>query len=94
MAVAAKQRYVTHMKRTNLVLDEQVLEEAGRKSGVKTYSDVVNLALGDFVRRKTFARIDEFASTDVWEGSPEEKREDRSDVSRGHISLDTTLLPR
>jgi Arc/MetJ family transcription regulator len=70
------------MKRTNLVLDEQILEEARRESGLKTYSDVVNLALREFVRRKTFARIDEFASTDVWEGSLEEMREDRSDVSR------------
>jgi Arc/MetJ family transcription regulator len=70
------------MKRTNLVLDEQVLEEARRESGLKTYSDVVNLALKEFVRRKSFARIDEFGSTGVWEGSLEEMREDKKHVSR------------
>ncbi|MFP4427416.1 MAG: type II toxin-antitoxin system VapB family antitoxin [Spirochaetaceae bacterium] len=70
------------MKRTNLVLDEQALEEARKESGLKTYSEVVNLALKEFVRRRTFARIDEYASTDVWEGSLEEMREDRDRVSR------------
>lgn len=70
------------MKRTNLVLDEQALEEARKESRLKTYSDVVNLALKEFVRRKTFARIDEYASTDVWEGSLKEMREDRDRVSR------------
>jgi len=39
------------MKRTNLVLDEQLLAEATRLSGEKTYSAAVMLALGDFVRR-------------------------------------------
>lgn len=70
------------MKRTNLVLDEQALEDARKESGLKTYSDVVNLALKEFVRRRTFARIDEYASTDVWEGSLEEMRGDRDRVSR------------
>jgi Arc/MetJ family transcription regulator len=70
-----------HMKRTNLVLDEQILEEARKESGLKTYSEVVNHALRELVRRRRFARIDEFASTGVWEGSLPEMRED-NDVSR------------
>ncbi|MGH9618518.1 MAG: type II toxin-antitoxin system VapB family antitoxin [Bryobacteraceae bacterium] len=37
--------YPTHMKRTNLVLDEKLLAEATRTLGVKTYSAAVNLAL-------------------------------------------------
>ena len=39
------------MKRTNFVLDEQLLEEATRLSGEKTYSGTVMRALEDFVRR-------------------------------------------
>ena len=39
------------MKRTNLVLDEQLLEEATRLSREKTYSAAVMRALEDFVRR-------------------------------------------
>ena len=37
--------YLIHMKRTSLVLDEELLEEAVRVFGVKTYSATVNLAL-------------------------------------------------
>lgn len=64
------------MKRTNLVLDERILEEAKSVSGVGTYSAVVNLALREFVRRRTFARIDQYASSDVWEGDLATIRED------------------
>ncbi len=65
------------MKRTNLVLDEQLLDAAQVAVGLKTYSDVVNLALSELVRRKTFERIDLYASSDVWDGNLAELREDR-----------------
>ncbi|MFP4432760.1 MAG: type II toxin-antitoxin system VapB family antitoxin, partial [Spirochaetaceae bacterium] len=70
------------MKRTNLVLDEDALEEARQRSGLKTYSDVVNFALREYVRRQTFASIDEFASSDVWAGDLDEMRQDAGHVSR------------
>ena len=38
------------MKRTNLVLNEEKLEEAVRLSGAKTYSEAVNTALDEFVK--------------------------------------------
>jgi Arc/MetJ family transcription regulator len=69
------------MKRTNLVLDEQVLDSAKAVSGLRTYSDVVNLALRELVRRRTFQKIDSYASSDVWEGDIAEMRGDRG-VSR------------
>lgn len=64
------------MKRTNLVLDEQILDRAKSIMGAKTYSDVVNLALRELVRRKTFEQIDSYASSGVWEGDLAEMRED------------------
>jgi Arc/MetJ family transcription regulator len=64
------------MKRTNLVLDEQMLESARSIAGIKTYSEVVNLALTEFVRRKTFERVDSYASSDIWEGNVAEMRGD------------------
>jgi Arc/MetJ family transcription regulator len=64
------------MKRTNLVLDEQILERAKSISGINTYSAVVNQALQEFVRRRTFERIDEYASSGVWEGDLAEIRGD------------------
>jgi len=64
------------MKRTNLVLDEQILDRAKSLMGLKTYSDVVNLALRELVRRKTFEQIDSYSSSDVWSADLAEMRED------------------
>src|ERR1700682_2130747 len=44
-------QYTIHMKRTNLVLDERILEEATRLSGERTYSRTVERALEDFIKR-------------------------------------------
>ena len=65
------------MKRTNLVLDEQVLEEATRLAGNRTYSGTVNLALRDFVRRARARRILDLAGSGLWEGELGEMRQDR-----------------
>jgi Arc/MetJ family transcription regulator len=66
------------MKRTNLVLDEKLLEEATRLAGERTYSRTVERALEDFVRRIRAGRILELAGTGLWEGNLSEMREDRS----------------
>lgn len=42
------------MKRTNVILDEELLEKARRVSGEKTYSATINKALEDLVRRDRF----------------------------------------
>ncbi len=68
------------MKRTNLVLDEQVLDRAKAVSGLRTYSDVVNFALQELVRLKTFSKIDSFASSGVWEGDLAMMRDDGDDT--------------
>ncbi len=64
------------MKRTNLVLDEELLEEALRLSGERTYSKAVGQALSDFVRRAKAGRILELAGSGLWEGSLAEMRRD------------------
>jgi Arc/MetJ family transcription regulator len=67
------------MKRTNLVLDEEVLEEATRLSGEKTYSAAVMRALTDFVRRAKARQILELRGSGLWEGDlPEMRRDKRS----------------
>jgi len=58
------------------VVDEQILDQAKRESGLKTYSEVVNLALREYVRRLTFARIDDFTGSGIWEGDLAVMRED------------------
>lgn len=65
------------MKRTNLVLDEQLLEEAVRASGEKTYSAAVQRALEDYVRRAKAGRIFELRGSGLWQGNLSEMRSDR-----------------
>ena len=66
------------MKRTNLVLDAQLLEQAVRLSGERTYSRVVERALADFVRRLKARRILDLAGSGLWEGDLSEMRRDRT----------------
>ena len=65
------------MKRTNLVLDEVLLEKAVRVAGLKTYSAVVDLALRDLVRRAEARQILELQGSGLWEGDLAELRGDR-----------------
>jgi Arc/MetJ family transcription regulator len=64
------------MKRTNLVLDERLLEEAVRVSGERTYSAAVARALEDYVRRARAGRILELAGSGLWEGNLAAMRRD------------------
>ena len=56
------------MKRTSLVLDRALLEEAQRLSGENTYSKTVDRALAEYVRRARAGRIHELAGSGLWEG--------------------------
>ncbi|AFG36546.1 type II toxin-antitoxin system VapB family antitoxin [Spirochaeta africana] len=64
------------MKRTNLVLDEDLLNDARAISGARTYSEAVNLALRELVRRRTYQQVDKLANSDIWSGNLSEMRED------------------
>ena len=70
------------MKRTNLVLHEELLQEATRLSGEKTYSAAVNRALEEFVRRFEARRILELAGSGAWEGDLGAMRRDRAKRTR------------
>jgi putative antitoxin of VapBC-like toxin-antitoxin system len=64
------------MKRTNLVLDAERLEEARRLMGTKTYSETVNKAIEEAVRAIKIRRIPEFFGKGLWIGDLAEMRED------------------
>jgi Arc/MetJ family transcription regulator len=64
------------MKRTNLVLDEQLLEEALRLAGEKTYSRTVERALEEFVRRIKARQILDLQGTGAWTGDLSQMRRD------------------
>jgi Arc/MetJ family transcription regulator len=65
------------MKRTNLVLREDLLEEVTRLSGEKTYSRAVECALEEFVRRKKARQIPDLRGSGLWEGDLSDMRSDR-----------------
>ncbi len=69
-----------HMKRTNLVLDESILEEAARVLGAKTYSAAVNQALEEIVNIRKIQNLQQFFGKDLWEGDLAEMREDKPEV--------------
>ncbi len=70
------------MKRTNLVLDEEQLEEAVRISGERTYSATVQRALKEFIQRAKARQILELAGTGLWEGDLTEMRADHKTKRR------------
>lgn len=70
------------MKRTNLVLDEHVLEEAVRVSGERTYSATVDRALQDFVRRARARSILTLGGRGLWQGTLSVVRNDRPATKR------------
>ena len=65
------------------MLDEDLLKEATRLAGGKTYSGTVNLALRDFVRRARARRILELEGTGLWEGDLTEMRADAPRARKG-----------
>jgi len=65
------------MRRTKLVLDEQLLEQATRVLGAKTYSAAVNTALGEVIRLKKIQAIPRFFGMGIWRGDLTAMREDR-----------------
>lgn len=74
--------YLIHMKRTNVVLDEDLLEEAVRVSGERTYARTIERALRELVRRAEARGIDQLAGSGLWVGSLSEMRGDRPSVVR------------
>ena len=65
------------MKRTNLVLDEAILDEAHRLGGERTLSRTVERALTEFIRRVKARRILDLGGTGAWNGDLAVMREDR-----------------
>jgi Arc/MetJ family transcription regulator len=66
-----------NMKRTNLVLDADLLNKATQALGLKTYSATVNHALAQALRVRKIQGLQAFFGSGLWEGSLAEMREDR-----------------
>jgi hypothetical protein len=70
------------MKRTNLVLDEQLLKSATQVMGEKTYSATVNRALAEAINNHKILGLQSFFGSGIWEGDLSAMREDRTFSSR------------
>ena len=71
------------MKRTNLVLNADLLEQTLRASGERTYSRAVERAMEEFVRRARARQILDLAGSGAWEGDLTVVREDRATYRKG-----------
>jgi len=81
--------HTVRMKRTNLVLDEHLLDEATRVLGLKTYSATVNRALAEVVRIRKIQSLPSFFGTGLWQGDLAEMREDRRSERRATLQIHT-----
>ena len=64
------------MKRTNVVLDEQLLAQARRICGEPTNSRTIERALREMVRREQARGIDSLAGSGLWVGNLADMRGD------------------
>jgi Arc/MetJ family transcription regulator len=65
------------MRRTHLVLDAELLDEARRVLGTRTYSATVSLALEEIVRVRKVQNLASFFGKGLWQGNLSQMREDR-----------------
>jgi len=68
--------YTGLMKRANLVLDAELLDQVSRLLGVKTYSAAVNLALAEVLRLRKIQSLPQFFGRGLWQGDLAEMRQD------------------
>ncbi len=65
------------MKRTNIVLNESLVKEALKLSGIKTRREVVDAALQMLVRQKKQVRMIQRLKGIGWEGDLDQMRRNR-----------------
>lgn len=66
--------------RTNIVIDEQLIENCLKVTGLKTRRAVVDYALRELLRRERQAQIRELKGKVTWEGNLDEMRKGRFDT--------------
>jgi len=63
--------------RTNIVIDDQLLEDTLRATGLKTKREAVELGLRTLLRLKQQATLRDFRGKLAWEGDLDSMRRDR-----------------
>ena len=65
------------MKRTNVVLDEKLIEEAKKLGGFRFTREVIHEAVKQYVRNKRRRRILDLAGKVQWDGDLDAMRQTR-----------------
>ena len=65
------------MKRTNIVMDEKLIKEGMKTTGIKTRRALVDYALRDLLRRESQKRILDLKGKVHWEGDLSSLRKGR-----------------
>ena len=63
--------------RTNIVLDDALIEQARKLTGIKTKKDVIHEALRTLIRLRQQAGVRNLRGKLHWDGSLEEQRQGR-----------------
>ena len=66
------------MGRTNVVLDDDLVESCRNSTGIKTKKDLIDFALHELLRRENQKKIRDLKGRIDWQGNIEEWREGRA----------------
>ena len=66
------------MKRTNVVLDEKLVQDCIKVTGIKTQKALIDHALRELLRHENQIRILELKGRISWDGNLDEWRQGRS----------------
>jgi Arc/MetJ family transcription regulator len=65
------------MKRTNVVLDDNLVEDCIKATGIKTRKALIDHALRELLRHENQIKILDLKGSINWEGNLDEWRQDR-----------------
>jgi Arc/MetJ family transcription regulator len=65
------------MKRTNIVLDDKLVHDCMRVTGIRTQKALIDHALHELLRRENQTKILELKAKILWEGNLDEWRQGR-----------------
>lgn len=66
------------MKRTNIVLDDKLVDDCMKATGIRTQKALIDHALHELLRRENQSKILELKGKILWEGNLDEWRQGRS----------------
>ena len=66
------------MKRTNIVIDEAMVDKAKRATGIKTTREVVHVALRELLRHERLKEFRKLRGQVDWQGDLEQMRRGRA----------------